>query len=132
MGARPGWSRYGRAVSPIPGGGYVVIGNAVGNGGSDDIWFTQLSASLSCQNIGLGDAGGFTVKIYFSRKTTISRKSTLIKTQTVSSLAAGGSVPISIKATPAQKHRYLVAVVDSAGTVGESNETNNSVVGSLP
>ncbi len=93
---------------------------------------TKISASLSCQNIGSGDSGGFTVNIYFSRKTTINRKSKLIKTETLSSLAAGGAVPISIRATPTSKHKYIVAAVDSAVAVGESNETNNSVARSLP
>ncbi|MBI2840494.1 MAG: PKD domain-containing protein [Acidobacteria bacterium] len=93
---------------------------------------TKISASLSCQNIGIGDASGFTVRIYFSRKDAINRKSKLIKTETLSSLAAGGAVPISIRAVATSKHKYIVAAVDSAVTVGESNETNNSVARSLP
>ncbi|MCJ7589418.1 MAG: hypothetical protein MUQ00_16210 [Candidatus Aminicenantes bacterium] len=91
-----------------------------------------MNAKLFCQNTGLGDAGSFTVKVYFSRKATINRKATLVKTQSVSSLAAGGRLVISVKATPTTKHKNVVAVVDSAGAVAETNEANNTVVKALP
>ncbi len=93
---------------------------------------SKVNATFSCQNIDLGDAAGFTVKIYFSRKSTLSKKSKLIKTQIVSSLTAGGVLPIAFKATPPNKHKYLIAVVDSDAAVAEANEGNNTIVQAIP
>lgn len=93
---------------------------------------SKVNATLSCQNANLGDAGSFTVKIYFSKKASVSKKSTLIKTQAVSTLAAGGTAPIKIKATPTSKHKYIVAVIDTPSTVAESNEVNNLIARALP
>ncbi|MEW6364509.1 MAG: PKD domain-containing protein [Acidobacteriota bacterium] len=92
----------------------------------------KVNAKLSSQNTGLGEAGSFTVKVYFSNKVTIGRKSKLLKTQAVSSLTPGGSVLIAVKATPTRKHKYIVAVVDSAGAVAETNEANNAIAKTLP
>lgn len=93
---------------------------------------SKVKATFSCENIDLGEAASFTVKVYFSKKSTVSKKSKLIKTQTVPSLAAGGVVPVTIKATPPNGYKYLVVVVDSGGAVAESNETNNTISNALP
>lgn len=93
---------------------------------------SKVNASLACQNVGLGDASSFAVKIYFSKKSSLSKKSKLIKTQTVPSLAAGASLAVKIKATPPNKYKYLVAVLDSDGAVGETNEGNNIVTTVIP
>lgn len=93
---------------------------------------SRVNASFSCQNVGFGDAGAFTVKIYFSKKAKVTKKSTLIKTQAVASLAAGGATSISIKATPQNGHKYIVAVVDSGSAVAEVNETDNTIPQALP
>lgn len=93
---------------------------------------SKVNATFSCQNIDLGDAGSFTIKIYSSKKPTIGKKSKLIRTQTVSSLAAGAVVPITFKTTLQNKHKYLLALVDSDGTVTEANEANNTITQALP
>lgn len=93
---------------------------------------SKVNATFTCQNTDFGDAGGFTIKIYSSKKAATNKKSKLIKTEAVSVLAAGASLPISFKTTPQNKHKYLIAVVDSEGTVGETNEGNNVVTASVP
>lgn len=93
---------------------------------------SKINGTFSCENIGLGDASAHTVKIYFSKKAKVNKKSKLIKTQAIPSLVAGGVMPISIKATPPDNYKYLVAVVDSDGAVAETDEGNNVVTQSFP
>lgn len=87
---------------------------------------------FSGENAGSSPAGGFTVKIYLSPKRTIGRSSTLIATKSVSSLSAGSSVTIKARGTKGNKHKYIVAVVDTADVVSEDDEANNTVAAALP
>ncbi len=138
-GAYP-WSLTTTAPGAVPCGqsGTIGIGSAAGEADLTGSWTkvtrkgSKINVTFSCQDIGLGDAGSFTVKIYFSRKTTISKRSKLIKTQAVSSLAAGGVVSIACKATLPNRNKYIIAVVDSSGTVAEANEGNNVVTALVP
>lgn len=41
---------YAYAIRPISGGGYAMIGQAEGNGGSDDVWFLKINASGTATN----------------------------------------------------------------------------------
>jgi len=88
---------------------------------------SKLNATFTCQNSGALPAGGFTVKVYFSTKSTLPRRATPIKTQNIGGLAAFGQSAFSIRATPTTRHKYIIAVVDSANTVAEDVETNNTV-----
>ncbi|MEW6364512.1 MAG: CARDB domain-containing protein [Acidobacteriota bacterium] len=92
----------------------------------------KVNATFSCRNTGIGGAAGFIVRVYFSNKAKVSRKSTLVKTQSVPSLAAGGSVAVKVTGTPSSKHKHIIAVVDSTGAVAEANESNNTVAAPLP
>lgn len=91
-----------------------------------------VSASFTCRNAGLANSGGFTVRIYFSKSATVGPKSKLIKSQDISSLAAGAGVAITARGTPASRQKYIVARVDATAAVVESNESNNTVAEHLP
>lgn len=93
---------------------------------------SKITGMFSGENAGSSPAGGFTVKIYFSSKRTIGRSSTLIATKSVSSLSAGSSVTIKARGTKGNKHKHIVAVVDTADVVSEDDEANNTVAAALP
>lgn len=95
-----------------------------------------VSGRFTPRNTGVDSAGAFTVKFYYSSDGTVDSTDKLIRTSTVADgLAAGASgAPIKVSYTgrTAVAGTYLIAVVDAGSTVGELNETNNTIVKQIP
>lgn len=75
----------------------------------------------------------FAVRLYLSTDASIAASDTVIGSRTVSSLVASGSstatttVTVPVGLTPGTY--YVGAIADSANTIVESNESNNSILG---
>lgn len=97
---------------------------------------TSVSARFVPQNTGNADAASFSVKFYLSSDQTVGSTDKLIQTSTVKNgLAAGASgkaIKLKYSSSKSISGKYLIAVVDAGGAVGESNETNNTVVKAIP
>ncbi len=86
------------------------------------------------QNSGNGNAGAFEIRYLLSTNATYESTDTLLCNRTVTGLAAGASNPASgttrstcpIPSTAAGPYN-IIALVDTEGTVAESNEGNNVV-----
>lgn len=76
----------------------------------------------------VSSGGGFAVKFYLSKNPTHDAADSLVKTSTVSTLAAGASKRIKVNTTASSAYDYLIAVVDSGSAITESDESNNTVV----
>lgn len=110
------------------------------NAPDSSTWGSSVAISAAVKNNGTGSAGSFRQQWYLSRDTTFSTDdvalnlSTGVNYATVSGLAAGATT--SLNATLALPSAlpsgwtgtsfYLVMRTDSAGSVAESNENNNS------
>lgn len=88
-----------------------------------------ISVPVAIRNQGTGAAGKFYIGLYLSTDSTITTSDTFLGEEYLSSLAAGAqrsyttsiTLPANISGT-----YYIGAVVDSKGTIAESDETNNS------
>lgn len=76
-------------------------------------------------------SGGFTVNLYLSRKRALASKQRPFQTIDVPSLAAGANTSFRVRTSRSGKQKYLLATIDSSGSVSENDENNNSVVGAL-
>jgi subtilase family serine protease len=89
-----------------------------------------VSCSVTIQNLGSVDSAAFTNQLRFSADQTINSADTLLTNCGGGALAAGTSTTITcagnIGAGTAVGNDYLGVVVDSAGSVAEANETNNT------
>ncbi|MBI2836767.1 MAG: hypothetical protein HYX75_00495 [Acidobacteria bacterium] len=92
---------------------------------------SRVTATLSCVDAGSADAGQFVVKVYLAKKPTAGKKATLVETITVGPLPAGGSSSFKVKTTKGNKHKYIVAVIDSDNSVAEDDELDNVAIGKL-
>lgn len=96
----------------------------------------KVSGRFMLQNTGTAAAGAFTAKFYYSTNQTVDGSDKLIQTSTVAGgLTAGASgkpIKVSYTGKKSVAGKYLIAVVDAGSTVGESNETNNTVVKQIP
>lgn len=87
---------------------------------------SKVNGKLYVYNTGSVDASDFDVKIYFSKKPNVNKKSTLVRTTTfVGGLPAGGTSLTTITATPGKGHKYVVAKIDANSAVSESSESDN-------
>ncbi len=100
---------------------------SVAAGGSFSLTNTVAAASTG------GNAGAFTVGFYLSTDSVITTADSSIGTRAVTSLAAGGTssatTTVTVPASLAAGSYYVGAIADSANQVIESNESNNSIVG---
>jgi len=89
---------------------------------------STIRATVTVTNGGAMASGGFRIAIYLSKTPTPGGGTRLVGEYSISALGPGTSAQTSIKVTPPRKYRngYLIAVVDSQGSVAEGNESNNS------
>src|SRR3990172_3106949 len=91
----------------------------------DTITITDTTA-----NIGMGTSGASTTSFYLSTNTTYDNADVLLGSTTVGPLSAGansqGTTSVTIPAGIAVGTYYIIAMADAAGTVAETNETNNT------
>ncbi len=96
----------------------------------------KVSGRFTPQNSGTAAAGPFTVTFYYSTNQTVDGDDKLFQTSTVAAGLGSGASGKPIKAKYTAKKsiagKYLIAVVDAGSLVGESNETNNTVVKQIP
>jgi len=88
--------------------------------------------TIKISNIGNLNAGSFKVAYYLSSDGTT--RGPLLLTQTVSAgLKAGKYVNLrpTFKSNVSFSNQYIIAVVDSGGTIAEKDESNNLVVGKV-
>ena len=93
---------------------------------------TNLLINDRVANAGDGAAGAFVLRYYLSTNAAYEATDTLLCSRSVASLAAGASNPVrgttqsscAIPSATADKYN-IIALMDAAGTVTESNEGNN-------
>lgn len=92
----------------------------------------HLAGYLRVSNIGNRNAAPAKVAYYLSTDGTI--LGTFLGTSSLRSLTAGTSTTLAYGFFMSQspKGKYLIAVIDSANTISERNETNNRAVGKIP
>ncbi|MSO77540.1 MAG: matrixin family metalloprotease [Alphaproteobacteria bacterium] len=108
------------SLTPTLGAASVLRGNAV-------------TFSYAVDNFGTALAGASTSGIYLSTDNAITTADTLLTTDAVATIAAGGqsarSVSATIPGTLAAGGYYLGVIPDHANAIAESNETNNPSIG---
>jgi subtilase family serine protease/subtilisin family serine protease len=94
-----------------------------------------ISVTVITQNSGGGTAGASTTQVYLSADWILSAGDTLLATRDVGPLAPGASdtatLSVTLPAGLAGGTHYLIAVADSGGTVGETQEGNNATYRNL-
>ncbi|MBI2836854.1 MAG: DUF11 domain-containing protein [Acidobacteria bacterium] len=141
-------SAYGSDTDPNTADNSATTMTAVETGGGSGadligIWkevkrigSNKVSGRFTPRNTGVDSAGAFTVKFYYSSDETVDSTDKLIRTSTVAgglaAGASGGPIKVSYTGRTAVAGTYLIAVVDAGSTVGELNETNNTIVKQIP
>jgi len=98
----------------------------------------NFTLSNTAQNQGGSSAGSFTIAFHLSSNATYGDGDDVVITQTrsVASLAIGAtsaaSTTLTVPSSTPPGPYYVCAMADSAGTVAESNETNNSLCTGTP
>ncbi|KAF5437961.1 Serine protease, subtilase family, partial [Candidatus Methanophagaceae archaeon] len=83
------------------------------------------TVNVTVENIDVGDAGAFDVKLYAK----LYGDFEVVGSETVTSLPSGNSTEVSFVWKPSEAEVYsLKAVVDSDNSITESNETNNELI----
>lgn len=93
----------------------------------------QARGTLTVTNSGAAATGPFVVDLYLSNNRTVSGGDTLLNRLTVSGLAAGQSVNLSIRPRiTARRGRFnIVAFADGTGVIEETDESNNIASASI-
>jgi len=93
----------------------------------------QISFTATVRNLGSANAGQFSVTVYLSKDSNISKDDVEMGSGSISGLAAGGQQTLTVNRTiPANLvpgTYYIGAIVDKWNNVAESNENNNSLAG---
>jgi len=93
----------------------------------------QIAVTTIVKNQGSGDSGGFYTSIYLSADPTINTNDIAVTTFYVSPLLAGAqqtyTVNPVIPSTVTPGTYYIGAIADTSNAIGESNKTNNALVG---
>lgn len=92
----------------------------------------RVSGTFVCSNAGSQASGGFSVRLYLSKKSSAGRRATLLTTEAIGALGGNATVDIPVSGNAGRKHKYLVAVVDRDNAVAESNEGNNTISARIP
>lgn len=114
---------------------------------TDHVLLGQTDVTVTIRNQGDGDAGAFTIDVYYSDDATVNTSDTLVTTFGIASLASGDStnrqvslqLPVDVLNTRAladdlpglgtghvsTSFDYVGIIVDAASTVDESDESNN-------
>ncbi len=107
------------------------------NSGSNSLAInsTEIDVDIQVKNEGTLDADAFTVAFYLSEDATITSSDSLIGTQSITALSAGGSTDINlvqdlidINPDIPNGNYYVGYIIDYKGSVDELDETNNSFV----
>jgi Uncharacterized conserved protein len=94
---------------------------------------SQITIQDTVKNQGKATAGGFYVKYYLSKDSTITTSDTYLGSRYISSLKAGELSTVSENFTLPSNlvgSYYVGAIVDSSNNVSESDESNNIKIGS--
>jgi subtilase family serine protease len=87
---------------------------------------------FNVKNQGQAAAGALQVRIYLSRDNRVSSDDAVLRVRSFGAVAAGATIANgmteSIPSGTRAGSYYVLLVVDAGGTVGESNEGNNTVV----
>jgi hypothetical protein len=117
LGTTPSLPDLVSSINPVPSTGTV--------GGT-------IQLSVSVVNQGAGAAGAFRLGLYFSSDATITTGDLFFAFCQISGLAAGSSTtcsgPVTIPASLSPGVYFVGVIADDQGTVGESNETNNTAL----
>lgn len=91
-----------------------------------------VSGSLRVKNMGNRAAGSFKVSFFLSNDGNTLKKR--LQTVTVEGLRAGRTRDLSFwnTSTKSLSGKYIIAVIDSAGQVAETDENNNRAAGRIP
>ena len=100
----------------------------------------RISGTFVARNGGAVESGTTTVSFFLSDNATFEGADTLLRTDPLPGLAAGGSSTIDLKKKTRIKlpngvsasGKFILAVVDSAAAVDETSETNNAVAAQVP
>jgi len=102
-------------------------------------WGDAISLNNTIANVGTANAGEFTVTFYLSDNRSITSQDTVLGTRTITSLAAAGNNTTAKPLTLPEVNPfgedgefYLGMMVDSGGTVAETNDANNILVTTNP
>lgn len=88
-----------------------------------------VTGTFVARNDGLVDAGRFVTRFYLSTDQVFDAGDTLLQERATTSLRAGREVSLSLSATTGAgaTGKFIIAVVDAAQAVAESDESNNRV-----
>jgi hypothetical protein len=92
----------------------------------------KVKATLECRNEGEAAGAAFTVQVYFSPVPEVGVDAVLFTAAEVGGLQPGQAAAIKFSGKRPAGFGYIIAVVDSAMVVEESDEDDNDVVGAIP